>query len=524
MIIHASSSVQPAFSNRSMSWMSASLCAIVAASSVSAPRLTIRCTRHVISAPPAARMITVSSMPMPVLVIDLTQRLRRIAPLMHAELSRNVREVLHFRERAQLPQGALLDLPDALPRHAEDLADFFQRRRRPSVEAVAELEHAALAQSQGRERLNQRAYAGIVVGDVLRQRSTVGEEVPELRFVLIADRLLERDGRLRAAHDLLHLVERQVEVERDLEGQRLPAELGLQLALRAHDLVQLLDDVHRHADRARLVGERTRHRLADPPGRVRRELEALAPVEFLRRAHQPDRAFLDQIEERQTLVAIALRDRHDQAKIGLDHGLLRAVVAALDALGQLDLLGGGKQVDLANLLQEELERIHVGCNRVHHVGGVTCHRTSSPRSPDGGRRQHAIDPQPLRPNSSRREVRLNRDLWVDVRPDAVRLESRAFRESVAAALERGLAAFLQVSDRDGGRTFHPPSPRSPHPGGAANAQGADTTRSGAYRPVATPLHGAYGVCGQAPQRPSRLARARRARTSRRFAYVPLRPW
>src|SRR4051794_37852625 len=462
MIIHASSSVQPAFSNRSMSWMSASLCAIVAASSVSAPRLTIRCTRHVISAPPAARMITVSSMPMPVLVIDLTQRLRRIAPLMHAELSRNVREVLHFRERAQLPQGALLDLPDALPRHAEDLADFLQRRRRASVEAVAELEHTALAQGQSRERLNQRPYAGIVVGDLLRQRSTVGEEVPELRFVLIADRLLERDGRLRAAHDLLHLVERQVDVECDLEGQRLPAELGLQPALRAHDLVQLLDDVHRHPDRARLVGERPPHRLADPPGRVRRELEALAPVELLRRAHEPDRPLLDQIEERQTLVAIALCDRHDEAKVGLDHRLLRAVVAALDALSQLDLLGGSEQVDLANLLQEKLERIHVGCNRVHRVDGITCHRTSSPRSQDGGRRQHAIHPQPLLLNSSRKEVRLNRDLWVDVRPDAVRLETRAFRDEWRQHSSAASLLFLQVSDRRRRRTFHTPSPRSPH--------------------------------------------------------------
>ena len=41
-----------------------------------------------------------------------------------------------------------------------------------------------------------------------------------------------------------------------------------------------------HADRARLVGERARDRLADPPGRVGRELVAAAPVELLDRADQ----------------------------------------------------------------------------------------------------------------------------------------------------------------------------------------------------------------------------------------------
>ena len=144
---------------------------------------------------------------------------------------------------------------------------------------------------------------------------------------------------------------------RDLLDRRLAAELAEELALDAPDLVQLLDDVHRHADRARLVGERPRHRLADPPGRVGRELEALAVVELLRRAHEPDRPLLDQVEEGQALVAVVLGDRDDQAQVRLDHLLLRRVVAALDALGELDLLGGRQQRHLADVLEEELERV-----------------------------------------------------------------------------------------------------------------------------------------------------------------------
>jgi hypothetical protein len=144
---------------------------------------------------------------------------------------------------------------------------------------------------------------------------------------------------------------------RSLPGQRLPAELGAELALAAHDLVQLLDDVHGHADRARLVGKRTRDRLANPPGRIGRELEALAMVELLRRTHEPDRSLLDQVEEREALVAVPLRDRDDEAQVRFDHLLLRAVVAALDALRELDFLRRGEQVDLADVLEKELQRV-----------------------------------------------------------------------------------------------------------------------------------------------------------------------
>src|SRR3954451_10077730 len=141
-----------------------------------------------------------------------------------------------------------------------------------------------------------------------------------------------------------------------------------------------------------------------------------------------------------------------------------------------------------------------------------------------------------------REIRLNRELWVDVRPDAVRLETRAFRERVAAALERGLAAFLQASDRDGGRAFHPPSPRSPHrgepqtptaltrparrlPTGCYSAvRGVRSLRAGA--PEAEPLGSrssredfqAVRVCA-----PAALVEVRRGGTDRDQAHVHVHP-
>jgi hypothetical protein len=56
--------------------------------------------------------------------------------------------------------------------------------------------------------------------------------------------------------------------------------------------------VHRDADRARLVGDRARDRLADPPRGVGGELVAAAVFELVHRLHQADVALLDQVEER----------------------------------------------------------------------------------------------------------------------------------------------------------------------------------------------------------------------------------
>ena len=199
----------------------------------------------------------------------------------------------------------------------------------------------------------------VAAGELVGQRHRVVlEEVPELGLVVVADRLLERDRRPAPCGGSARPPRRACRARarsRPTVGSR-PL-LGAQLALGAQDPVQLLDDVHGHPDRPPLVGERARDGLADPPGRVGRELEALAVVELLGRAHEPDRPLLDQVEERQPLVAVALGDRDDQSEVRLDHLLLRAVVAALDPLRELDLLRGGQQVDLADVLQEELQRV-----------------------------------------------------------------------------------------------------------------------------------------------------------------------
>src|SRR5215211_7876465 len=104
----------------------------------------------------------------------------------------------------------------------------------------------------------------------------------------------------------------------------------------------------RESDRTAGVGDATLNRLADPPRRVRRELEALAPVELLDRVHQPEVALLHEVEEGKPRRLVLLGDRDHQPQVGLDElaasrlapqdrFLERAAVVPLDAAGLVEL-------------------------------------------------------------------------------------------------------------------------------------------------------------------------------------------
>src|SRR5205085_4463250 len=91
----------------------------------------------------------------------------------------------------------------------------------------------------------------------------------------------------RLAH-FAYLLERQLRHPRDLLVGRVALELRDELPRRAADLLLPLDDVHRDANRARLVCDATLDGLPDPPRRVGGELVAAAPVELLDRPDEPD--------------------------------------------------------------------------------------------------------------------------------------------------------------------------------------------------------------------------------------------
>ena len=149
----------------------------------------------------------------------------------------------------------------------------------------------------------------------------------------------------------------------ELGGAGLAPELLDQPPFGVDQAVEPLDHVHGDANRASLVGQRAGDRLADPPGGVGRELVAAAVVELLDRPDQPERALLDQVEQRQTATDVALGDRNHQAQVRLDHVLLGGDVAALDALGKRDLLFGAQQRHAADRAQVQPQRVEAGLDR-----------------------------------------------------------------------------------------------------------------------------------------------------------------
>jgi hypothetical protein len=98
-------------------------------------------------------------------------------------------------------------------------------------------------------------------------------------------------------------------------------------------------------------------RLTDPQCPVGRELESATPVELLDRPDQPEHSLLNEVLHRQAVALVAPGLGDDQPQVRIDHSLLGGQVAALDPLGQLDLLGGGEQRVRAGIAQEQFERI-----------------------------------------------------------------------------------------------------------------------------------------------------------------------
>ncbi len=207
------------------------------------------------------------------------------------------------------------------------------------ADAEAHAEHAFFAGRQGRQHAGGGlAQVALDRGVDWQDRVLVLDEVAEMRVFLVAHWGLQRQRLLGDLENLAHLLQRHTEFLGQFLRRRFAADLVEHLARGAHDLVDGLDHVHGNADGARLIGNASRDRLPDPPRRIGRELVTAAVFEFVDRLHQPDIAFLDQIEELQAAVGVFLGDRNHQTKVGLDHfllGLARLALALLHAVHNL---------------------------------------------------------------------------------------------------------------------------------------------------------------------------------------------
>src|SRR5438874_5972924 len=230
----------------------------------------------------------------------------------------------------ELAQRLRLDLADALARDRKARPDLLERVVRALPDAEAQPQHLLLPRRERGEHL-ARLILEVQAHHRVRGRGRrlVLDEVADDRVLLLADRRLEGDRLLGDLHDPTHLVGREIHVFADLLRRGLAAHLLHQEARGAHQLVDRLYHVHGDADGARLIGDRARDRLPDPPRGVGRKLVAAPVLELLDRAHESDVALLDEVEELEAAANVPLGDRHDQAEVGLDHLLLGAPGAEL---------------------------------------------------------------------------------------------------------------------------------------------------------------------------------------------------
>ena len=226
------------------------------------------------------------------------------------------------------------------------------------LQAEAEPQDLALTGAEGLHDLVE-LLAQHIIGRGLSGLGhlAVGDEVPQVAVILLAHGGLQRDGVLGDLHDLGNLLLGDAQVLADLEKGRLAAQLLDQRPGGTGDPVDGLNHMDRNADGAGLVRHSPGDGLANPPGGVGGELVALGVVEFLHGLQKAHVALLDQIQQLHAPAQVVLGHGDYQAEIGFHHAFFGLFVAFGDAFGQLQLLLGGEQGDLADLLQIHADRV-----------------------------------------------------------------------------------------------------------------------------------------------------------------------
>jgi hypothetical protein len=98
-------------------------------------------------------------------------------------------------------------------------------------------------------------------------------------------------------------------------------------------------------------------RLADPPDRVRDELDALGVVIFSRGAQQADVSFIDQVGQRDAVVLITLRDRDDEPEVRAYQFANRCLVAGANPAAERELVFSRHETIRSDLVQIGRKRV-----------------------------------------------------------------------------------------------------------------------------------------------------------------------
>src|SRR5262245_22799518 len=178
---------------------------------------------------------------------------------------------------AELLEGAILDLPDALLANAEQVADLPQAVSAVAGQAEAQVEDLALARPQV---FHQEAQRLLALGALLERGAlVVGHRLGQLEVAVVVKDGIEADGCARGGLKVREVLEAGAGAAGELlrAGQVLAA-MGKCLGLLLQK-AELLQVVRAEADQMALPRDGDLQGLADPPGRIGGQAGAMADVE-----------------------------------------------------------------------------------------------------------------------------------------------------------------------------------------------------------------------------------------------------
>src|SRR5215468_10456550 len=230
-------------------------------------------------------------------------------------------QLLRYVRMAQLIERFAFDLPDTLASDPEEAPDLIECMLLAApVQAEAQPDDLLFARGERAQRLvGDRPQIRRFEPLNLAREEVVFDQLPEFRIAFVADRGFERnrlDGGLQGAADLL---QRHFQPPGDLLNHGIAPQFTSQRARDGTDFAEQLRHVRRQANDARLIDDRARDGLPDPPGRIGREFIAAPPIELLDRPHQADVPFLNQVQDREAAVLMFPGDRDYQAQVRLGH-------------------------------------------------------------------------------------------------------------------------------------------------------------------------------------------------------------
>ena len=252
----------------------------------------------------------------------------------------------------------VLDAAHALRRQAQPPAGLAQWRRVVAVDAVAQPDHLPLLLGELLERAVHRLLAQADLDLLLGLGPVARQQLAQLGLALLADRPVEARDRAACTRGSPDLRERDARPPppsprrsaraRASSPARAPARAILRSRCPMCTGIRIV--------RA-LVREAALDRLADPEGRVGRELVALAPVELLGGADQAEDALLDQVEQRQLVPLVLLASETTSRRFEL---IIRSLASRSPRSIRLASSTSSSAVSSGwrrSVAQEELERV-----------------------------------------------------------------------------------------------------------------------------------------------------------------------